>query len=315
MKRSSEGNRQARAGVFGVAMSGSRRFSLLFGLGLCAVVWKAAPGLAADEPAAAPLPDVRTFLGEVRERLHSDDFLLDQYTFTERQTQRQLDSSGNVKKVTSAVYEVYPSPEPGRTYRKLVEKNGTALTAEELAREDEKQEAKEAKKTAKLYGEDASRRASAESERRLKETRTIDEIFHVFEFRIVGRETLDGRSAIVLIFGPRPGVEPATKGGKILQKFTGRAWVDEEERQLVRVEAELTDDLSFGFGLLARLKKGARAEIQRRKVNDEIWLPSAARFVGHGRLLLVKGLHIDSLSQYSDYKKFTVATDSTVKPD
>jgi len=83
----------------------------------------------------------------------------------------------------------------------------------------------------------------------------------------------------------------------------------------VRVEAELTDDLSFGFGLLAKLKKGARAQIQRRKINDEIWLPSEARFVGHGRLLLVKGLHIDSLSEYSDYKKFTVATDSAVKSD
>ena len=314
MKRSSAGNRRVPSGVSGLAMPGSLRPSLfLLLLGLTAGLPHAVTARDGSE-SAAPLPEVQTFLREVRARLHSDDYLLDQYTFTERQTQRQLDSNGNVKKVTSAVYEVYPSPEPGRTYRKLIEKDGTALTAEELAKEDQKQEAKEARKIAKLYSEDASRRASAESERRLKETKTIDEIFQVFAFQIIGRETLGGRSAIVVSFTPRPGGEMDSRAGRILQKFTGRAWVDEEDRQLVRVDAELMDDLSFGFGLLAKLKKGAHAEILRRKVNDEIWLPAAARFVGHGRLLLIKGLHIDSLSEYSDYKKFTVATESEVKP-
>ena len=87
-----------------------------------------------------------------------------------------------------------PRRSRGDTYRKLVERDGKPLTAEELAKEDEKQEAKEAKKEARLYGEDASRRASAESERKLKETRTIDELFRIYEFQIVGREALDGRA-------------------------------------------------------------------------------------------------------------------------
>ena len=52
--------------------------------------------------------------------------------------------------------------------------------------------------------------------------------------------------------------------------------------------------------------------MQRRKVNDEIWLPSEVHFIGHARLFLVKGLHVDTLSQYSDYKKFKVETLSTI---
>ncbi len=275
----------------------------------------AAPAPAADEPSAAPLPDLQTFLKEVRERFHSDDFLLDQYTFTEKQTDRRFDSDGNLKKVTTSLYEVYPSPEPRRTYRKLVERDGKALTQEELEKEDQKQEAKEARAAARLYNEDASRRASVESEKRLQETKTVEEIFRIFEFRIVGRETLDGRSAIAVTFDPRPGVETDTRAGEVLKKFAGRAWFDEEDRQLVRVDAELTDDLSFGFGILARLKKGSHAQIQRRKINDEIWLPAQARFVGNARLFLVKGLHVDTLSEYSDYKKFTVATEAAASPD
>ncbi|HEV8118519.1 MAG TPA: hypothetical protein VGQ32_08345, partial [Thermoanaerobaculia bacterium] len=184
------------------------------------------PLRAGDEP-QAPLPELSTFLGEVRDRLHTDDYLLDQYTFLEKQTERQLDSDGRVKSVTSSVYEVYPSPEPGKTYRKLVERDGRRLTADDLAKEDEKQETKEAKKAAKLYSDDPAKRASAESERKLKETRTIDEIFRIFEFRIVKREEIGGRSAILVSFDPREGVETSTRGGKILKKFSGRAWFDE----------------------------------------------------------------------------------------
>ena len=270
---------------------------------------------AGEEDQAKPLPDLQTFLGEVRDRLHTDDYLLDQYTFLEKQTERHLDSDGHVKSVASSVYEVYPSPEPGKTYRKLIERDGKKLTAEELAKEDDKQEAKEAKKAAKLYADDPEKRAAAESERRLKETKTIEEIFRIFEFRIVGREEIHGRSAIVATFTPKQNVETSTRGGKLLQKFSGKAWLDEKDRQLVKVEADLNDDLSFGFGILAKLRKGAHAEMMRRKVNDEIWLPAEARFVGHARLFLVRGLHVDTTSEYSDYKKFSVATDSAVTTD
>ena len=299
-------------GFGGDAMARPRRLAVA--VAMLALLARGTSRAAGDE-AQAPLPDLATFLGEVRERLHTDDYLLDQYTFLEKQTERQLDSDGGVKSVTSSLYEVYPSAEPGKTYRKLVERDGRRLTAEELAKEDEKQETKEAKRAASLYANDPAKRASAESDRRLKETKTIEEIFRIFEFRIAGREEIHGRSAIVLTFEPRENVETSTRGGKILKKFTGKAWVDEKDRQLVKVEAELTDDLSFGFGILAKLRKGAHAEMLRRKVNDEIWLPAEARFVGHGRLFLVRGIHVDTVSHYSDYKKFSVATDTAVTTD
>jgi hypothetical protein len=266
-----------------------------------------APAQPGEETVAAPLPEAGAFLAEVRERLHTDDFLLDQYTFTEKRTERQMDGNGRLKKVSASSYEVYPSAEPGHTYRKLVERDGKPLPVDELAKEDRKQQAKEARA--------AARSAEAQAERRRKETEAIDEIFRLYDIQVVGRETLEGRNAILVTFASRPGVETTTKPGKIVKKFSGRAWIDEADRQLVRVEANLTDDLSFGFGILAKLKKGARAELQRRKVNDEIWLPAEARFVGHARVFLVKSLHIDALSEYSGYKKFTIATDSAVTPE
>ncbi|HKD11273.1 MAG TPA: hypothetical protein VKE50_04320, partial [Thermoanaerobaculia bacterium] len=62
-----------------------------FAVGFLALMMVCASGPAAAQEPERPLPDLRTFLDEVRARLHSDEFLLDQYTFTERHTEQQFD--------------------------------------------------------------------------------------------------------------------------------------------------------------------------------------------------------------------------------
>ncbi len=265
-----------------------------------------------EAPANSPLPELRPFLDEVRARLHSDETLLEEYTFTEKHVEKELDAKGGVKKVKSETYEVYPSLEPGHTYRRLVERDGRTLTEKELAREDRKHEKKVGDPT---DAEAEAKRAEKRLESRRKETARIEELFRIYEIRIAGRELVDGRNTIRLTFEPRRAVEPSGRAGKVLKTFAGQAWVDEEDRQVVRVDAELVDNLSFGLGILARLHKGSRASLLRRKVNGEIWLPAVARFTGSARFLLFKGLRIDAVSEYSDYRKFQVDTSSDFTPE
>jgi hypothetical protein len=271
------------------------------------------PAFAQLEP-ERPLPDVRAFLDEVRQNLHSDEYLLEQYTFTERRVERRFDARGGVKKETHEVCEVYPSARPRRTYRKIVERNGRRLSEKELAEQDRKYEKKLPKAPEEGEAAEAKRR-ERQARRERQEREIVDELFRVYDIAITGRELVEGRSAIVVTFQPRPGVKPSNRSGKILQKFAGRAWVDEEDRQVVRADGELLDTFSYGLGVLARLFKGATASFQRTKVNGEVWLPAEARFTGHARLLLLKGLRIDSISEYSDYKKFNVMTDTTIEPE
>jgi hypothetical protein len=271
----------------------------------CALAILSGPRADAQEaPVEKPLPDVRTFLNDVQERLHSDELLLSQYTFLEKHVEKELDARGEVKKTTSELYEVYPSLEPGHSYRKLVARDGKRLDSSELEKEDRKHEAK----LARLSAEEEAKRQARLAEARQKERRIVEELFRMDDVRMAGREKVDGRNAIVLTFTPRPEFKPDSRTSKLLKKFVGRAWIDEEDRQLVRLEAELVDNISLGLGLLAKLQKGATASFTRRKVNGEIWLPSEARFAGNARLLIFKALRIDATSEYSDYKKFSVGT-------
>jgi hypothetical protein len=96
-----------------------------------------------------------------------------------------------------------------------------------------------------------------------------------------------------------------------MRHFKARAWVSESDFELVRVEIEAIDDLSIGMGLLARIHKGTTATYQRRKVNNEIWLPSQVTWTAGARVLLVRRLRSRGISDFSGYRKFTVDTSTT----
>jgi hypothetical protein len=265
-----------------------------------------------------PLPDLDTFLRNIRAHLRSDRLLQSQYTYNLRQTETWLDKEGNPRKTEVNVYEVYPSLDEEFTYTRRISKDGKPLSAEEIEKQDRNHEKKLRKRERKLKHEgmdEETRRLSREAQERRKEDLIIDEIFRLYEITISGREIIDGRSAIHLVFRPRPDFEPVSKEAKLLAKMAGRAWFCETDHQLMRAEVELIDNLSFGLGLLARLNKGAKAVLTRRLVNNEIWLPAEAHFTGKARLLLLKGIRINTTSEFSDYKKFTVETSVTYRPD
>jgi hypothetical protein len=269
----------------------------------------------ANDFASKPLPDARPFLEAVRDSLKSDQTLLAEYTFLEKHIENKLDGKGTVKASKTEVYEVYPSSKPGRIYRRLVMVDGKPVDPKDLAEADRKQEEKSERRRLARENEtpeQRQRRLEKEQENLRKEREIVEELFRMDEIEVAGREILNGRSTILVTFRPRPGFRPQTKGGKVLQKLAGRAWIDEEDRELVRIDAELLDALGVGPGGVFRLQKGARAFFERRRVNDEIWLPAEARFTGAAKVLLFVLGRLDARSSYSDYKKFSVSTSAEI---
>ncbi len=263
--------------------------------------------IAGSTPAdSKPLPELNSFLQDIRGHLHSDRVLQSRYTYTEKTVLRMLDSGGKVKSTETRAYEVYPSVEERMTYRKLISKNDKPLSPQEIQKNDndfEKKRRDWERKQAKENPDDRQRR---EAEALRKEEEVRDEAFRLYRISMIGREQLEGLPVIALRFEPRPEYKPKTQEGKILSKVKGKAWFSEDDRELVRIEAELLDNLSLGLGFVVRLNKGMRLVFQRRRVNDEVWLPALAHFTGTGRLLVFKGFRLDQEMVYSDYRRFSV---------
>ncbi len=261
--------------------------------------------------ATKPLPNLETFLQGIRRNLHSDRILLSQYTYLERTTFRQLNAGGKVSKTELREYEVYPSLDEKSTYRKLIARDGKPLTTGEMEKQERaysKKILEDQRRLEKESPDERRRREAKEADSRRKEEEAIDEAFRLYRVTGIGRESLEGQSAIVLSFEPRPDYRPKSPEARILAKVHGKAWFTEEDQQLIRLEVELGDNLSFGFGLVAKLNRGSRMVFQRRRVNNEIWLPGESHFSGTGRVLVFKGFRVDVSTVYSEYKKFSVQT-------
>ena len=277
--------------------------------------------LAAGAPSGAqfpePLPDPEAFLEKVKETLLSNQLLLSQYTYDEEHTSRTLDKKGRLKKTRTNIYEVFPSLDPELHYSRLISRDGEPVPEKQLEKQDRKH-VKKVRKYLKQLGESDSKKQQRREERRRekeKENREwVDEMFRVLEFELTGREDIDGRTAIVFRFEPRPNYRVKLKPARHLQKTQGRLWVSEEDHQMIRLEFDLMESLSIGGGVVARVHKGAHFEFQREKVNDEIWLPSESRMSGSGRVFMVKRLRLDETWKYSNHQKYSADTFWTSDP-
>lgn len=255
-----------------------------------------------------PLPDKAAFLEAVKANLRRERGLDGQYTYVETRRTLKTDARGQRRVSEEQVFEIYPGVRRDDVYRRLVKKNGQPVPKSDLDKADAKRRKAVLEEMAARERETPDRRARrerAEAEERRKDERELDDAFRVYEVTLDAREVVDGRPVIVGSFTPRKDARPTTDAGRIMTKFRGRAWVSEQDHELVRMEAEAIDTLSFGLGLLARVHKGSRATFERRRVNDEVWLPASARILASARVFLFKGIRLDQEIDYSDYRKAT----------
>jgi hypothetical protein len=266
----------------------------------------------------APLPEVAALAREVRARLEPDSALLRQYTFRERRRDVKVSKLGRVHLGPWREFEVYPSNEPGETYKRLVAVDGQPLPADELARRDEAHRQGVLDRAAQRAAESPSARekrlAKIARERR-EEQEVVDDVFRVYEMAVLRREVRDRRPTLLVSLVPRPNAATRSEAGDYLEKMHGFVWIDEADRQVVRVEMTVTEDVTLGFGLLARLDAGSTLMFRRARVNGEIWLPAEATFKSAGRSLVFRSFDLEATTYFTDYRKFSVSTSETVAPE
>lgn len=267
-----------------------------------------------DPGGAWALPDRDAFLAEVRKHLQTDQALQSSYAYVETRREQKLDKHGRATGESVKVFEHSPGLPGERRWERLIAENGTPVPAEEIAKQDRERQKKASEMARRMTRDprkEHARQVRAWEEYRRETAEAVDDVFRVFEIRMVGRETIDGHDTIAFDLTPRPDAKPRTRDGGMMRRFSVQAWVSEQDHELVRLEAEATGTVSIGFGLLARIHKGAQFSFERRKVNGEVWLPSAYGYGGSARVGLLKTLRRGGSSEFSNYRKFTVETSST----
>lgn len=252
-----------------------------------------------------PLPDPDTFYSTTRQNLARAQRVAHLYAFKERRTDVHTNPFGRIGTGGTRLFDVYPSANPQLTYRRLIERNGTPVTAQDLAEQDRRYRARVGQAQQQLArrspDERRRREEDAAAARRRGQT-MIEDVVDTLQFRIEGRAVHDGVQAIVIAFTPKPNASPRTREGRIAQKFAGTVWVDETAAEVMRVEAKAVDDLLFGLGFVARLGEGTTATMTRLPVAGDVWMPTRLTLSGRGRAAVFRRLVVDYAVEWLDYR-------------
>jgi len=249
---------------------------MTFGLALRLAV---AASLLQSAPAkdVRPFPEPEAFFEAVRVNLarSQDDQKL--FAYKERRTELNLNPFGKLGTGGVRVREVTPVEGGSAVTIRVIERDGKPVTDSEPVRRPMRMSA--------------------------RGRRVVDDVAATLDISMNRRERLDGREAIVAVFKARRDAKPQTREGRIARDFSGEIWIDELTREVTRIDAKAIDDVAFGYGVLARLNKGATVTLRRELVHENLWLPVSMRFSGEGRALLLRKLTIDFAVDWFDYRK------------
>jgi hypothetical protein len=273
------------------------------------------------EPPADSSLDIPALLRDLSKNQDESDRRINDYTFTRKVTERELDDKGRLKKEKTSVYEVYPVADYGWVM-KLVAENGAPLTPERAEKETkrvveelEKAEREAPKLKAKRERERAERRAKQKAkagEGGEEEDEEMDigvaTFLRACEFVSPRRERFRERDVIVFDFRPRAGFKPSSRAESLVSKLSGVIWVDPVERHVMRLEGRLVGAFKMGGGLLASVREGSAFIFEQTRLEDGVWLPRYSQVNASARVMLFAGLTINEVNEFSDYKRFSAKT-------
>ena len=269
----------------------------LFGCTLLSISILAAAG---QQPAQAPLPDIRQLMREVQEHQKQLDQIRENYTYTSYQVVQDIDADGQVKKTESSEYEDFFVS--GHVIERKVKSNDKPL--------DEHEQQKETERVTKLVekAQKTPRGQSLEGP-----SISISRVLEIMDVSNERRELYRNDPTIVFDFVGRKDAKTHGMAEDASKKLQGTVWINEADRQVAHLEVRFNDNFRMVGGILATVQKGSSFRFDQSKVNGEIWLPTGAEGTVQARLLMFKNLRQHFRERDYDYQRFKVETQQQTK--
>jgi hypothetical protein len=268
-----------------------------------------------DELVERPLPDIPELMRAVEVNQRASEAVEKDYLYRSVQTQEETDGHGGVKKTETREYDIFWVN--GVPVHRMTRKNGKELSAEEQKKESEQIDKEVAKAKERRSKADEK---GAETDPQGHDLVTVSRLLELGSFTNARRVRLNGRDTIAVDFAGDPRAKTKTRFEDVIRDLAGTAWVDEQDRMLVKAQGHFLNNFKVGGGMVVNIQKGTNFSMEQRKVNDEVWLPAMMEGQGSARALLFFSFNGRFRAVESDYRKFKATSTilpgmSTVEPE
>jgi hypothetical protein len=107
---------------------------------------------------------------------------------------------------------------------------------------------------------------------------------------------------ITLDFKPDPNYEPSGFEAKVLSAMGGQLTVYKPEMRIVALKGTLLDDVTFGWGILGRLRRGGYFDYVRKEAAPDHWEMTVSNVHINGHALFFKNIGSDEDETRTEFK-------------
>lgn len=272
----------------------------------CSLAGFADDGRSGTQKQAAPAPhavaqtptleEVRALADRAINGQHKDDAAIEGYERIEHHIVRTTAQDHVIEDKT---YRVVPTGTG--TLKLLIKDGGNPVSQPEYLRQLQAW-AQILERT--LNPDDPRVKADFDKMRKRQKDRAVlvDAARQAFHATWLGHDVLNGRSYAKLMLEPNPDFHPASRTTDILTHARATIWIDEASGQLARGDAEIIRDISFGGGILGKVYRGGRFQIEQSEVSPGVWLPTRYQYDFMGRKFLF-GFEVHEYTEISHYRR------------
>jgi hypothetical protein len=130
----------------------------------------------------------------------------------------------------------------------------------------------------------------------------IDDFLQLLPSAFIWTETGSTATTTTLHFEPSPSFHPPTREARVFCSMAGDLVADNQQHRVRSMRGHLMREVTFGGGLLGRLKEGSAFSLKQDEVGPSLWQLTEFHVQLEGNALLFKNI---SLQQDDERSRFT----------
>jgi hypothetical protein len=132
--------------------------------------------------------------------------------------------------------------------------------------------------------------------------RQIDDLLKLLPAAFVWTETGSTQTTTSLHFDPLPGYHPPTREARVFSSMTGDLVIDNQQHRISKIKGHLIHDVTFGGGILGRLKERSSFALEQQQVGPSHWELTQIHVHLEGNALLFKSVSLQQDDKRSRFQ-------------
>jgi hypothetical protein len=163
---------------------------------------------------------------------------------------------------------------------RVLEKNGTQLPEEE-----------QRTLVQRFLGDAKAQKKQMEESNH--DNQQIDDLLVLLPAAFVWTQTAATETTTTLHFEPAPGFHPPTREARVFSGMTGDLVLDNRQHRICKIDGRLTRDITFGGGLLGKLRAGSSFSLEQQQTGPSLWQLTEIHVHLQGTALLFKSVSLE----------------------